>query len=142
MRAADAREIYACRWREDPDDVARDAIAIASVGFCAWTPAGVPAAVVAGAELWPGFWQVAMFATEDWDCVAASTTRAIMSAMIPAMLVAGGRRAECRSHVDHEAAHRWLARLGFVAEAKLWDMGKAGEDFILFVWRRDVVHVQ
>lgn len=142
MRAADAREIYACRFREDPAELAAEAMAVTTAGFVAWSPAGKPVAVVAAAQAWPGFWQVAMFATDEWPVVAASATRAIMQGMIPALLVAGGRRAECRSHAAHETAHRWLVRLGFVPEARLWGLGKAGEDFILFAWRRDHVHVQ
>jgi hypothetical protein len=140
MRAADRREIFACRFREDPDELAAQVLAVATCGFVAWSPAQ-PVAVVAAVEAWPGFWRVAMFATDQWPRVAASTTRAVRRAMIPALLVAGGRRAECCSDAEHQDAHRWLVRLGFVPEARLWSYGKRGEDFILFAWRAENVHV-
>lgn len=142
MRAADAREIYACRWVRDPLSIAQTISAASRFGFVALTPAGDPAAVVAALEQWPGNYQVAMFATDDWPQVALSTTRAVDRHMRPAMLTAGARRAEARSHAAHVQAHRWLGWLGFVAEARLPDYGSAGEEFILFAWRRNHVHVQ
>lgn len=142
MREADAREIYACRWVRDPLSIAQTVAAAARFGFVALTPAGSPAAVVAALEQWPGNYQVAMFATDDWPQVAWSTTRAVQRHMRPAMLAAGARRAEARSHAEHAHAHRWLGWLGFVAEARLADFGKDGEEFILFSWRRNHVHVQ
>jgi hypothetical protein len=142
MRAIDAREIYACRWRVDPLEIARQVCALSRFGLVAWTPAGEPAAVVCAREDWPGFYQVAMFATDAWPLVAASMTRAVLQHMRPAMLAAGARRAEARSSADHATAHAWLARLGFVAECRLPGYGKAGEEFIQFAWRRSAdVHV-
>ena len=142
MRAADAREIYACRWRRDPLEIARQVCALSRFGFVAWTPAGEPAAVVCAREEWPGFYQVAMFATDAWPTVAASTTRAVAQALRPAMLAAGGRRAEARSDARHDAAHAWLMRLDFRPEVRLREFGVGGEEFILFAWRRTAdVHV-
>lgn len=141
MRAADAREIYACRWTADPLTIASTVVEQARFGFVAWT-AGGPAAVVACAEHWPGFYQVAMFATDDWPDVATITSRAARRWIKPAMLAAGGRRAEARSHAAHSEAHRWLTWLGFVAESRMPEFGRNGEEFILFVWRRNHVHVR
>jgi len=136
MREPDAREIYACRWRRDPLEVARQVCALSRFGLVAWTPDGDPAAVVCAREEWPGFYQVAMFATSAWPAVAASTTRAVLRGLKPAMLAAGARRAEARSASTHFFAHEWLIRLGFVAEVRLRDFGRDGEEFILFAWRR------
>lgn len=142
MRAADAREIYACRWKYDPLDVARQVCALSRFGFVAWTPDGEPAAVVCAREDWPGLYQVAMFATDAWPRVAASATRFCMQAIRPAMIAAGCRRAEARSAATHAQAHAWLHRLGFVAECRLPAYGKDNEEFILFAWRRSAdVHV-
>jgi len=51
----------------------------------------------------------------------------------PALLAAGGRRAECWSHDQHVVAHAWLRRFGFVATRAL-KRGRSGERFILFGW--------
>lgn len=142
MRAADAREIYACRWTADPITIAHAVVEQSRFGFVAWTAGNTPAAVVACAEHWPGFYQVAMFATDDWPDVAAITSRAARRWIKPAMLDAGGRRAEARSHASHSEAHRWLTWLGFVAESRMPEFGRNGEEFILFVWRRNHVHVR
>lgn len=143
MRAADAREIYACRWTVDPITIAHQVSTASRFGFVALTPRGDPAAVVAALEQWPGFYQVAMFATDEWPAVALSTTRAVERWIRPAMLAAGARRAEARSHAEHADAHRWLTWLGFVAETRLPDFGRGGEEFILFAWRKHSrVHVQ
>jgi hypothetical protein len=67
--------------------------------------------------------------------VALGATRWALRSLKPAMLAAGGHRAECRSIETHGTAHRWLESLGFVREAVLPDCGKNRETFYQYAWR-------
>ena len=135
MREADRREIFACRTSYDPLVIAYGITKASRFGGVALTPSGRPAAVVSAIERWPRVYEVAMFATDEWPAVAWSLTRFVSQRMRPAMLKAGGHRAECRSIVGHDVAHAWLDRLGFRCEARLPDFGKDREEFLLFAWR-------
>jgi hypothetical protein len=135
IRACDRVEIEAGMARYDAADLASRVIAFSRFGGVAMTDDGTPAAVVSAAELYPGVYQVSMFATDDWPQVARGMTRWIRRTMIPAMLAAGGHRAECRSIAGHETAHRWLESLGFLREAVLPDCGRGRETFFQYAWR-------
>lgn len=135
MRAADAREIWATRWNEDPHELARDAVACAPV---AWTACKghVPVACIGAGPLHPGVWRVWMYATDDFPSVGMKVTKFARRVMIPALLHAGAHRAECLSIDGHDQAHRWLEALGAAREATLGGYGRDGEDFHLYAWRR------
>jgi hypothetical protein len=135
MREADRREIFACRQSYDPLNVSYTVMKLARFGGVAISPSGRPAAVVAAIEKWPGVYEVAMFATDEWPSIAWSLSRFVVQKIKPAMLAAGGHRAECRSIEGHDSAHRWLDWLGFRCEAQLPDCGKGRETFLLFAWR-------
>lgn len=135
IRESDRMEIDACMARYDAADLANRVTALSRFGAVAATDEGVPAAVVSAAEIHPGAYQVGMFATDDWPMVARGVTRWGLRVLKPAMLAAGGHRAECRSIADHHTAHRWLASLGFVREAALPDCGKRRETFYQYAWR-------
>lgn len=139
MRAADAAEIYATRWSEDPRPVAASVAALSRFGFVVATDAGRPAAAMGAAEAWPGMWSVWMFATDDWPQVALGATQAVKRLLIPAIVAAGAHRAECRSLISHKVAHRWLEYLGARREAVLTGYGRCQEDFIVYSWRRSDV---
>ncbi len=134
-REIDRVEIAAGMARYDAAELAGQITTMARFGCVAATVHGNPAAVVSATEFYPGFYQVGMFATDDWPQVALGLTRWIRRAMIPALLAAGGHRAECRSIEDHVTAHRWLESLGFVREAVLPDCGKGRETFYQYAWR-------
>lgn len=140
MRAMDRAEIYATRWREDPADVARDSVLLSRFGFvCASDRDGEPISAIGAAELWPTMWSVWMFATDRWPEVALAATRLVRRVLVPQLLEAGARRAECRALASHRQAHRWLKLLGARREFRVRDFGKNGEDFVSFVWRREDV---
>lgn len=134
MRACDRREVAAVRGALDPAAVAADACRWSRFGGVAWH-GDEPVAALGAVPTWPGVYAVWMFATDDWPRVAAGTTRWGLRVLKPALLAAGGHRAECRALIDHEAAQRWLRRLGFAREAVLPDCGRARETFVQFAWR-------
>ncbi|MGB8275592.1 MAG: hypothetical protein WCF16_10035, partial [Alphaproteobacteria bacterium] len=135
MRAEDRREIDACRWVFDPEQIARETFALARFG-CVAHADGVPVAVVAAVEYWPGFYTVGMFATDDWPKVALSLTRWARARMSAQLLAAGANRMECRVVQGHETAMRWLESLGAAREAALSDCGRNRESFFLYAWTR------
>ncbi len=135
IRELDRTEIDACMVRYDAAELANRVVALSRFGAVAATDEGVPAAVVSAAEIHPGAYQVGMFATDQWPLVARGLTRWGLLVLKPAMLAAGGHRAECRSVATHTTAHRWLESLGFVREAVLPDCGKGRETFFQYAWR-------
>lgn len=135
MREADRREIFACRPIYDPLTVSFSVMKLSRFGGVAIAPSGRPAAVLSAIEKWPGVYEVAMFATDEWPSIAWQLSRFALQRIRPAMLAAGGHRAECRSIVGHTSAHAWLTWLGFRCEARLPDFGKGREEFLLFAWR-------
>jgi len=138
LRPADRAELAATLWDFDPAAVA-EASATARFGFVALAADGQPVAACGAAELWPGCYQVGLFATPRWPEVAGAVTRRIRRVLLPALLAAGARRAQAMSDARHAAAHRWLRRLGARCEARLQAFGTGGEDFLLFAWTRDRV---
>lgn len=140
IREVDRLELDAGMWAYDAPAVARATVGLSRFGGVAALDDGTPAAVVAAMETTPGVYDVGMYATEDWHKVALGLTRWGLRSLKPAMLAAGGHRAECRSIEWHHEAHRWLELLGFVREAVLPDVGKNRETFIQFAWRLSDVH--
>ena len=137
MRAEDRREIFATRHRDDAAELARLAVALSRFGAIAATALDRPVAALGAIEAWPGVFQVWMFATDDWPKVALEATRWCCRVLRPAMLAAGGHRAECASLDGHRQAQRWLERLGFRREATMPAFGRHGETFHRYVMTRE-----
>ncbi len=137
MRAADAAEIYATRWNDSPEELAADCMCVG--GFC-WS-AGLerPIAVIGALPIHPGVWSVFMFATDEFERIGISLTKYVKRVMIPALVQSGAHRAECRSAEGHTVAHRWLESLGAKVESVAREYGRNGEDYRVYVWRRENV---
>lgn len=133
MRAADRKEIYATRWTDAPEDLARD---VCMCGEFAWTLGlgGEPICCLGALALWPGVWSVWMFATDRFGEIGLSATRFVRQAMIPALTKTGAHRAECRSLAGHRRARAWLELLGARLEGREYVYGKNRERFVTYVW--------
>lgn len=140
MREWDAKEIYATRWDDNPADLAAD---VMGCGAFSWV-CGLdePIAVLGAAPMHPGCWSVFMFGTDAFDKIRISMTRFVRQVMIPGLLGANFRRAECRSIEGHVQAQRWLEVCGGKREATLEDYGRGGETFYLYRWKPEDVHVR
>lgn len=134
LRARDRQELEATLWHFDSGRLA-EALASARFGFVALTQDGAPTAVAGANEVWPGVFQVGLFATARWPEVARATTHRLRRDLGPAVVRAGAHRAHAFSHAAHREAHGWLRRLGARCEARLSGWGRRGEDFLLFTWR-------
>lgn len=134
MRARDREEIFATRWTTNPLDLAEDVIRIPGPKWVAHGEGIGPVAAYGATPMWPGVWNLYLFATDNFTQVAWDVTRHIRRVMMPSLAMAGAHRAEARSHISHVEAHRWLERLGAEREAVLKGYGRGGEDFILFRW--------
>lgn len=135
MRADDAREIFATRWSDYPDDVVRSILGTPWPRYV-FAFDGFPTCAIGAMQLWPGMWSVWMFATDDWPRVALSVTKHARRVMMPDLVKAGARRASCASLDTHHSAHRWLESLGAEFDATMPGYGKGGETFFLFSWER------
>lgn len=143
MRAADAQEIFACRWEEDPAALALELTAAVRACGRAWSAGrDRPVAVFGAVEIWPGRWSAMMFATDEWTTVARPVTRFVRDEAIPLLVGLGCRRCEVRSMASHHAAHRWLVHLGARSEGLHPDEGRNHEAFITYAWTRSHVHLQ
>lgn len=68
-------------------------------------------------------------------------TRHLIGDYGPAAVKAGYLSMECRSHVDHVEAHRWLESTGAVANGAPFVYGKNQEKFVLYRWDRAALDV-
>lgn len=128
MREWDRREIFACRWSENPAEFARDILALPGFGWVTGRD-GKAIAAIGATEYAPGVWSVWMFATDDFKSIRIGMTKLAKRVIIPTMRNLGMRRAECRSMDGHTDAQLWLEALGARREATHKSLGKGGEDF-------------
>lgn len=131
LREADAREIYATRWSDDPEALALDAAAAVPGFVCGLER---PIAAIGAVPMYPGVWNVWMFATDEFPRIGVSMTKLMKRVMIPNLQKIGGHRAECRSIEGHTEAHKWLELLGARREAEHLKAGKNGETFYTYAW--------
>jgi hypothetical protein len=144
MRVVDADEIFAMRPDHDAFALYRD---IASAGGRhLWLEIARPATAMLPVALFgviatsPGCGLAHLVAT---DALTAAMARQIVARarrlIIPTMIdVEGLHRVEANSLASHRWAHRFLRACGARAEGPpRRAMGKAGEDFLTFVWIKD-----
>ena len=132
MRAADAEEIFATRWVEDRQALARE---VAARPDFAWVAgAGEPIACIGVLQVWPRVWEAWMFATDRFPAIGFPLTRWVQRAMMPAVAGAGAHRVHCHSIEGHHEAHRWLEALGAVRESSKPFFGRNGETFHVYRW--------
>lgn len=73
--------------------------------------------------------------------VLHAATRHLITDFGPQAIAAGFRTMECRSHVEHKEAHRWLESTGAVVNGAPFVYGKEGENFVLYRWDRAALDV-
>lgn len=136
LRAADAREIY-CQLPEGAAslDVAALSLAGTEHAWCVWWR-GTP---IAGFGATPSslcgtVWSAWAFGTRRFTRAAPAIGRFVGASLAPVLIAKGARRVEARSIADHDAAHRWLERLGARRETELREWGRGGETFVLWAW--------
>lgn len=133
MRAADKEEIYATRWDETPEALARDAMCNAEFAWIAWL-GDTPVCAFGAIALHPGVWSIWMFATDDFPKVAFGVTKFIIKVLKPVLTGGMAHRIECRSHANHTTAHKWLELIGLSRESEIPKFGKNKEKFYLYSW--------
>jgi hypothetical protein len=133
MREWDRKEIFACRWNDDPDEVAADVLRVPGFSWVAYH-GETPAAVIGAMPMWPGVWNLFAFGTDEFPRVVITLSRHVLRFMIPAIKNQGGHRGQCHSIEGHDDAHRWLSSLGAKTEPMIRGFGRNRENFIPFVW--------
>lgn len=136
MRQRDKDEIYATRWSDDPDALAKAVVSCDPFALVACSDDKEPVCVFGVHEMWPGVFSVFMFATDRWDEVSLSVTKHALRIMIPCVMSEGFVRAECRSLSTHTQAHEWLELLGASKESEHACYGKNGETFFTYCWTK------
>ena len=135
MRMVDRREIYAFDLSEDPSKIAANFARFERFHWGAYLDHR-PVAVISAIEQAPTLWSVGMFATGKWSLVARRCAFFIHHVVIPTLDAAGCNRAECRSHIQHRAAHQLLALLGAKRECVVQDYGLRRETYVQYAWTR------
>src|SRR6185437_2319284 len=82
------------------------------------------------------------FGTDQWPRALLSMTRHAWNFILPALISIKTHRAEAYVLADNGDARRWIESIGGEQEALLRGYGRAGEDFILYAWRLNDVHVR
>jgi hypothetical protein len=135
LRAADLRELNACRWADlDPDDLAYEIVrqwGANGPGWLVLDRAGMPTALFGATQPWAGMFSAWMVATDNFPAVGLPLTKFVKRVFIP-HLCARAHRVEARSIDGHAHAHKWLRALGAVEECRIRAYGRDGEDFVVF----------
>ena len=136
LRPPDHEEVLSAACRT-PDGLAAGHFAVWN-DLCrvVWF-ADIPTAVVGANEMWPGVWSMWAWGTGHWPYVVGSITRYIRRELDPALRLRGAHRAQAISLATHTDAHRWIEMLGMQREGVLRGYGRAGQDYVMFAWRRD-----
>jgi hypothetical protein len=135
LREWDRREIFACKWSDDPELVANQVVNIPGPKWMALCD-DRPAALMGCMPLWPGVFAPWCFGTDDFRRVSLLLTRLGRRAIIPGVRASGGHRMEAKSLDGHEDAQAWLERcFGFEREATHRGYGRAGETFHTYALR-------
>ena len=100
---------------------------------CGWVARfnGRPAGCIGVAENHPGCWQLYSFGTDTYPRVAAFF-KPKLDKMIGFARERGMHRLECKSHITHRAAHRYIGLLDLRLEGTLVKYGKDGCDYLQF----------
>lgn len=81
--------------------------------------------------------QVWAMGTKRTARVLVEATRFILNDYMPKAIEAGFLMAECRTHVEHRQAHRWLESTGAVVNGTPFVYGKNSEKFVIYRWGLD-----
>ncbi len=135
LRERDRQEIFATRYDESIEGLARDTVALGGFSWVALVD-GVPVAVIGATPRWPKVWGIWSYGTNDWDKVVLTLTRHALRFMRPALYNSGAIRVDCMALAAHTDARRWLEYLGLRPEKKLDKWGKNGETFVSYCWTR------
>jgi hypothetical protein len=81
MRDIDKKEVYATRWDENPATLVDSILSNGRFGWVAGGEDGIPIAAFGAVPMWPGVWQVWMFATDRWPEVSVGVTKFIKRIM-------------------------------------------------------------
>jgi len=135
LRARDRDELYATRYGENPEDVARDATMTGAFRWGAYLD-GKPVAAIGAFPRWPNVWTLWAYGTDDWPKVVLTLTKHARKFMLPALYHAGAIRVDAMSLATHTDAHRWMASMGGAPEKPLDNYGKNGQTFVNYVWTR------
>ena len=136
MRAEDAAEIY-CQLPEGTRsvDVAGLSCANTEHAYCAWVQGSPVAAFGFSPASHTGtVYSAWAFGTRRMARAVPAISRFGARVVAPRLVAQGVQRVEVRSIEGHDAAHRWLARLGARREARLRAWGRSGEAFFLWSW--------
>lgn len=135
LRQRDRDELFATNYGEDPELLARHAVAGGAFRWAAYLD-GEPVAAIGAFPRWPGVWTVWAYGTDDWPSVVVSVTRHVRRFMLPAIVNSGAHRADALALAEHSDARRWLISLGAKEEHTLDGWGKKGQTFVSYVWTR------
>lgn len=138
MRDLDRDEILPLTWSGAPEDIAMWAAHLGGLSNVALAETR-PVAAFGAYEIMPKFWNVWMFATDDWPLVAMKVTRTIIREWTPIIFESDAQRMDCWSMDGHDVAHRWLEVLGARREASLENYGATGKTFHCYSWTRDQI---
>lgn len=74
--------------------------------------------------------------TDRMHRVLHAVTRYVITEFVPLAIEQGYHTMECRTHVEHRQAHRWLESTGAVVNGTPFVYGKNEEKFLLYRWDR------
>lgn len=132
LRERDLVELAATRGDVDPSHVAIDAYS-SPWKYAAYGRDNTPCLAIGAKPMHNGVVNVWGFGTNKYKDGVVEMTNHLQTYMIPSLIDAGNRRAQCIVHPQNTASRSWLRKLGFYSEATLSRFGN-GTDMLLYAW--------
>lgn len=136
LRERDREELFATRYGNNVEDLARDATMAGAMRWAAYADEE-PVAAFGAVPRWPGVWTAWAYGTDRFPEAILTITRHIRRFMLPALYNSGVHRVDALALAAHTDARRWLESLGAEQEFLLDKYGRSGETFVSYVWTRE-----
>jgi len=135
MRAEDRREVYPLRDYSDPVSLSLELMMTPGIRMCA-LEGGQPIAAWGAAHVTSFYWAAWAFGTDRFRRAVPLISWHIREVIFDVAWETGVQRVEIRTISDHDIAHRWLESLGCVRECDLPSLGRDGQCYTQYAWRR------
>jgi RimJ/RimL family protein N-acetyltransferase len=136
LRSRDREEIFALRWDDNETTFVNWMLSFTGRMCWMFSVEGTPVSVLGVFPARPRVWEAFAFGTDAWSQVILSMTKQARRYIVPGLMRAGVHRCECRALATHTDSRRWLLSIGFYEEATLKQLGRDGQDYVSYVFRR------
>lgn len=127
------------RWDDDLSSMAVEACQYSDYSYTLHNDEGTPLAFASARPVWPGRWGCWIFFADGVEEIWLSLTKWLQRKFLASMADAGADRIDCISLAGDESVDKWFEKtLKGHKECVKLSYGKDGEDYNVWVWRKEL----